>query len=34
MKLRDGAVVRIANAPASPAPVGKAESAPPRKGNS
>jgi membrane fusion protein (multidrug efflux system) len=34
MKLRDGAVVRVANSPASPAPVGKAESAPPRKGDS
>jgi len=34
VKLRDGAVVRVANAPASPAPVGKAETAPPPKGNS
>jgi membrane fusion protein (multidrug efflux system) len=34
VKLRDGAPVRVANAPASPAPVGKAEAAPPPKGNS
>jgi membrane fusion protein (multidrug efflux system) len=34
VKLRDGAPVRLAGAPAREAPVGKAESAPPPKGNS
>ena len=34
VKLRDGAPVRVANAPATQAPVGKAEAAPPPKGNS
>jgi membrane fusion protein (multidrug efflux system) len=34
VKLRDGAPVRVANAPAAEPAVGKAEPAPPRKGNS
>jgi membrane fusion protein (multidrug efflux system) len=34
VKLRDGAPVRIANAPAGAQPVGKAEPAAPAKGNS
>jgi membrane fusion protein (multidrug efflux system) len=34
VKLRDGAPVRVANAPASPPPVGKADAVPPPKGNS